>query len=489
VSKRVLFIDDELELWEDIFRKELSSYGFEIKCESDPSKAVEIIEAYQPDVVMLDIRFPGGNLGKPTLKKIKALFSDLPVMMITGTMDKAEFQPEDYALADYRYAKAAITDGDFSDLAHRLDQLIEKYRSNRLTQSPESAIKANLEKYGFVVGETPGMKMVAEMINKVADQDVTILITGESGTGKELVARAIHGLSKRRDQLFQTIVCAAIPKDLLESELFGHERGAFTGAIVTKKGKFEVGDRGTLFLDEIADMSPEVQVKLLRFLQERKFERVGGHQSIISSARIIAATNKDLKQMIQESRFREDLFFRLNVVSIHVPPLRERKEDIPLLFKYFVEKANLESGKKILPILRDDVKSLLVGYTWPGNIRELENVIHRAVALAEENILQTINFPDLTQNDKPNRPVFPDVPALIDQIFLGKIKWQDLKDTFAAKSQIRREILLLIESRWRREHQRRITAREMATLLDTTYNNMRRILSECQIRLTGRYKQ
>ncbi|MBW1801811.1 MAG: sigma-54-dependent Fis family transcriptional regulator, partial [Deltaproteobacteria bacterium] len=325
MTKRVLFIDDELDLWEDQIREELKQFDFEVRGEENPSNALNAIGSYRPDLVLLDILFPGGYLGKPTLVKIKEKHPDLPVIMITSTMDKNEYKPEDYALSDYRYSKAALADGDYSDLAQQIDRLIEKSRSNRSKDLNDSG----LARYGFIVGNTHGMKEVTEIIEKVADQDQTVLITGESGTGKELAARAIHRLGKRKNEPFVTVVCAALPKDLLESELFGHEKGAFTGAVSQKQGRFELAGGGTIFLDEIAEIPPETQVKLLRFLQERTFERVGGTVMITSNTRIIAATNRDLKERVRQETFREDLYFRLNVVSIHVPPLRNRMKDLP----------------------------------------------------------------------------------------------------------------------------------------------------------------
>ena len=472
--KHILFIDDQLDLWEQILRDELRRYNFEVEGEENPSKALELIESYKPDVVLLDIQFPGGNLGKPILEKIKSKYPRLPVMMLTSTMDKSEYRPEDYALADYRFAKIALTGGDFSDLAYQLSQIIEKHKSN----------SDFFARYDFIVGKTAAMQTVTETIEKIADQDITVLITGESGTGKELVAQAIHKLSKRKEQPFLVVVCAAIPKELLEGELFGYEKGAFTGATSTKKGKFEIAESGTIFLDEIGELSPDTQVKLLRFLQEKTFERVGGNQVITSKAHIIAATNKDLTKLIQEERFREDLFFRLNVVSVHLPPLRERKEDIFLFFKYFIEKANQASGKKILPIMRDDIKEIMNAHVWPGNIREMENMIFSAVALAEENILQISNFPNLT-GTKDNGILFDyNIAALVDQIFYGQLTWLDLRGKFGTRGNIRREILLKIKERWEKEHKRYPTQKEMAALLKTTYGNMRRILSDNKINLS-----
>jgi len=483
MSKRILFIDDELQLWEDILREELSAFGFELKGESDPANALQVISKYKPDAVLLDILFPpSGNLGKPTLEKIKNRYPSLPVIMITSTMDKEDYNSEEYEQADFRYAKLALADGDYSDLAATLEKAIEKYQGSQSSQEKAAEPDSGLIRYGFMVGSSSAMKKIAETIDKVAAGDLSILITGESGTGKELLAKAIHRLSTRKDKPFLPIVCAAMPNELLESELFGHEKGAFTGAVALKKGKFELAEEGTIFLDEIAEIPTETQVKLLRYLQEKTFERVGGQQAIISKARILAATNRNLEKEIAKGTFREDLFYRLNVISIHLPPLRERKEDIPIFFKYFADKASMISGKKVLPVLREDVKSIFFRYDWPGNIREMENSILRAVALAEENILQTKNFPEIIEKKEGNGQALSDVSAIADKIMNGKLTWDDLKVNFGSKSPIRREVLLALQIRWEQKHQQRPTAKELANLLHTSYGNMRRVLSEYDIK-------
>lgn len=482
VPKRVLFIDDELELWEDNLREELVAFDFEIKGEADPRNALKMISEYNPDVILLDILFPEGNLGKPTLEKIKDKYPYLPVVMITSTMDKEDYNAAEYAQADFRYAKLALADGDYSDLATTLENAIEKYKNLSASREKIKSADSGMDRYGFIVGTSPQMKEITETIDKVAAGDLSVLITGESGTGKELVAKSIHRLSNRKNKPFIPIVCAAMPKDLLESELFGHEKGSFTGAVAQKKGKFELAEEGTIFLDEISEVPLETQVKLLRFLQEKTFEPVGGSQVLISKARIIAATNKNLEEEMASGTFREDLFYRLNVISIHMPPLRERKEDIPLFFKFFLEKANLISQKKILPVLRGDVRAILIRYEWPGNIREMENAILSAVALAEENILQSKNFLAIMEKKDRNIQLVSDISSIVDQIMKEEMTWNDLKDAFGAKSPIRREVLLALQKRLQFDHKRRPTAKELSELLHTSYNNMRRILSELKIK-------
>jgi len=244
-----------------------------------------------------------------------------------------------------------------------------------------------------LVGQSPAMRAIYEMVARVADSPSTVLITGESGTGKELIAKALHRGSTRRDKPLIKVNCAAIPKDLVESELFGYEKGAFTGAVGSKPGRFELADGGTLFLDEIGEIPVEIQVKLLRALQESEFERVGGIKTLSVDVRLIAATNRDLKALIAEGRFREDLFYRLAVVPIALPPLRDRKEDIPLLVHHFIEKYDRRLGKRVEGI-EDEALQVLMGYAWPGNIRELENLMERSVLFADGPRIEAASLPD-----------------------------------------------------------------------------------------------
>jgi DNA-binding NtrC family response regulator len=480
VDKRVLFIDDEFGLWEKALREELANYGFELRCEGDPSRALKQIESFKPDIVLLDILFGDQLLGKLTLEKIKKKYPDLPVMMITGTMEKSEYRPEDYVLADYRYAKAALTGGDFSDLAAQLDRLIEKARSKREGKEDDTG----LDRFGFIVGKTKAMREMAEMVQKVANQEHTVLIRGESGTGKELMAKAIHCASPRSGKPMVKVSCAAIPETLLESELFGHEKGAFTGATQRRIGRFEEAGGGSIFLDEIGDLSPGTQVKLLRILQDKEFQRLGSNLSLKTDVRVITATHRNLEEAMKKGLFREDLYYRLNVITIYMPPLRERKEDIPLFFEHFVRRANELSQKKVLPILRDDVKDLLTGYPWPGNIREMQNAINRAVSLADENILQVSNFGEMTKETNEEYKLTSDVSEIVDRIYKGELAWSDICKEFGAKGVIRKEVLLKIIDRWMKENQRRPSSEELADLLFVSPGNMRRVLSEWSIKLT-----
>jgi DNA-binding NtrC family response regulator len=480
MNKRVLFIDDQFKDWEGLMRKGLDSFGFDLKGEEDPWAVLKVIESFKPDVVLLDIVFPGGNLGKPTLENIKKKYPNLPVMMITSTMTESAYNAEDYALADYRYAKAALTEGDFQDLAFQLDTLIKKAKTKKKGKEDDGG----LSRLGFIVGKTKFMKEVAEIIEKVAENNSTVLIQGESGTGKKLIAQAIHKLSSRNGKPFVVADISTYAKTLVQDELFGHEPGAFTGATRRKKGRFELANGGTIFLDEIGEIPTHTQLLLLRVLQERQFERVGGEETVELDVRIIAATNRNLNKEMTEGRFREDLYFRLNTVPIHIPPLRERKEDIPLFFEHFIEKANKEFNKKILLTLRNDVKERLQSNPWPGNIRQLENFINRAVTLADENILQISNFPGLSKKDAEDDDMSSNKANIANQIFNGSLTWADFTKEFKTRSNMGKEVLLQIIDRWQNTHQTRPSIKELAVLFNVTEPNMRQILHVCGIKLS-----
>lgn len=469
-TKRVLFIDDQLDEWEDLLKEELGQFGFELKGEADFRNALDAISTYNPDIVLLDIMFPEGPKGQPTLLKIKNKHSALPVVILTGTQYDPKYKKDEYNLADYRYAKEGLKNGDFSQLAGKLDSIIEQYKKTKEGHSPFSD-------FGFIVGKTPAMAQVAEIIQGVAESNVTVLITGETGTGKELIAKAIHSSGNRARNPFVAINCGAIPENLLESELFGHTKGSFTGAIADKKGLFEVAEEGTIFLDEIGDLSLSLQVKLLRILQERRFKPVGSVTELVFKGRIIAATNKDLAEMIHERSFRDDLYFRLIGVEIHLPALRERADDIPDFFSFFVEKANkTENPKvKILTELRDDVKKLLTDYDWPGNIREMESIINRAVAIAGENVLQPGNFPEMLRKREKDNGIGANISLAVEKLFRNEISWDDIKIEFGAKGSLRKKFMQAIVDRWRKEYGSEPKGRELAKLLKITPVNFRRL--------------
>jgi len=382
-TARVLIADDEDGLrW--VLEKGLRQAGYEVTAVRDGDEALRAFSEAPFDLVFLDIRMPGTD-GLTVLAKLRALASDAHVIVMTahGTMETA-IQAMQRGAYDY-LAKPFDLD-EVLLLAERA------LAAGRLTQEV-ARLKTGLQEvweFGALIGRHPRMQEVYKTIGRIAASDVTILLRGESGTGKELVARAIHHYSRRAGRPFVAVSSAAIPGTLLESELFGHEHGAFTDAKERKLGKLELAHGGTLFLDEIGDMPPELQTKLLRALQERTIERVGGQESLRIDVRVLAATNRDLETMMREGRFREDLFYRLNVVTVTLPPLRERRRDIPLLVEHLLAKYAAELGERgVAPEALDR----LVGHDWPGNVRELENVVQRAMVMATTGVILPEHLP------------------------------------------------------------------------------------------------
>jgi len=380
---RVLIADDEDGLrW--VLEKGLRQAGYEVTAVRDGDEALRAFSDAPFDLVFLDIRMPGTD-GLTVLAKLRALAGDAHVIVMTahGTMETA-IQAMQRGAYDY-LAKPFDLD-EVLLLAERA------LAAGRLTQEV-ARLKTGLQEvweFGALIGRHPRMQEVYKTIGRIAASDVTVLLRGESGTGKELVARAIHHYSRRAGRPFVAVSSAAIPGTLLESELFGHERGAFTDAKERKLGKLELAHGGTLFLDEIGDMPPELQTKLLRALQERTIERVGGQESLRIDVRVLAATNRDLETMMREGRFREDLFYRLNVVTVTLPPLRERRRDVPLLVEHLLAKYATELGERgVAPEALDR----LVGHDWPGNVRELENVVQRAMVMATSGVILPEHLP------------------------------------------------------------------------------------------------
>jgi two-component system response regulator PilR (NtrC family) len=383
--ENILIVDDEkslLDLLSVVFKKE----GYGVKTASSGVQAREILEKEAVDLVITDIKMPQTS-GMDVLKFAKGLNPETPVILITayGSIKQAIDALKAGAL-DY-----VVKPFDVEELKILVARGLEKLR----LKEENILLKRDLkDRYAFekMVGKSRTMQEVYTLIEKVAATDSTVLVTGESGTGKEMAARAVHSLSPRRDNPFVSINCAALPENLLESELFGHAKGSFTGAVSDKKGMFEAATRGTLFLDEVGEMSPWTQVKLLRAIQERLVRRVGGNDEIPIDVRIIAATNQDLKKRIEEGKFREELFYRLNVISFEMPPLRKRTEDIPLLIAHFLEKYCTKLGKQ-LKRMTPDVFGLLEAYHWPGNIRELENIVERVVAIEDRETITAACLP------------------------------------------------------------------------------------------------
>jgi len=382
-TARILVADDEDSLrW--VLEKGLRQAGYEVTSVKDGASALKAFEAEPFDLVFLDVRMPGVD-GLEALGRLRAIRADATVVVMTahGTMDTA-IQAMQRGAYDY-LAKPFDLD-EVLLLAERA------LAARRLTQEVIE-LKSGLQEvweFGALIGRHPRMQDVYKTIGRIAGTDVTVLLRGESGTGKELVARAIHHYSRRAGRPFVAVSCAAIPGTLLESEMFGHERGAFTDAKERKLGKLELAHGGTLYLDEIGDMPLELQTKLLRALQERTIERVGGTDPIRIDVRVLAATNRDLGALMKEGRFREDLYYRLDVVTVNLPPLRERRRDIPLLVEHFLAKyaAGL-GGRGVAPEALDR----LVGHDWPGNVRELENVIQRAMVMATSGVLLPEHLP------------------------------------------------------------------------------------------------
>ncbi|MCI0404623.1 MAG: sigma-54 dependent transcriptional regulator [candidate division Zixibacteria bacterium] len=371
----ILVIDDK-ESMRGMLAETLSGEGYDVDTAADGRAGINRAREKKFDVVLTDLKLPEMD-GIAVLSQLKEADPDLAVIVMTafGTIETA-VEAMKLGAVDF-IAKPFDTD--------RLGVIIKKALENRRLVAENALLREELDQsLGFseIVGRSEKMVDVSRLIQKVAPSDTTALLLGESGTGKELFARAIHNLSPRKSRPFVAINCAAIPSELLENELFGSERGAFTGAVARKMGKFEIGEGGTVFLDEIGDMSPALQSKLLRVLQEKTFERLGGTKLISVDVRVIAASNVDLKEAIDKKTFREDLYYRLSVFPIKIPPLRERREDIPNLTNHFIRKFCLEM-KKPVKSLSQDAFSILDRYHWPGNVRELENTIERAIILCE----------------------------------------------------------------------------------------------------------
>ncbi|MCR5725405.1 MAG: sigma-54 dependent transcriptional regulator [Treponema sp.] len=370
----LLVIDDEKDIREGLAAN-FEMDGYDVRMAANGKEGLELLQNGDIDLVITDLRMPGVS-GEEVLKKVTAEMPGIPVIVLTGhgSIDAAV-----EAMRDGAY--------DFLTKPLNLDQLgmiVKRALENReLSLKHQQLLKETSDSHSLdnIIGKSTEMQRVLNMVRKVADTKASVLITGESGVGKEVFADALHKLSSRRDKSFVKVHCAALSETLLESELFGHEKGAFTGADSLHKGRFELAHGGTIFLDEIGEINMSVQIKLLRVLQEKKFERVGGEQTIEVDVRIIAATNRNLEEEVKAGRFRQDLFYRLNVIHLEVPPLRARKDDIPLLLNAFLEKFSTENGKHVTGFDQRS-RAALYKYDWPGNIRELENCVESAVVMA-----------------------------------------------------------------------------------------------------------
>jgi len=387
---RILVIDDEKN-YLLVLQTLLEDGGYTVTAVNDPETALAFLSESEVDVVVTDMKMPRVS-GQEVLQRVKKNWPYIPVLIMTA-FGSIESAVEVMKYGAFNYITKPFSNEELLLSVHNAVELAQAHRQYRLLQ------EAMQDKYGVhqIVGCSRAIRDVLVMVGRAAPSRATVLITGESGTGKELVARAVHYTSPRKDKPFLKINCAALPESIIESELFGHEKGAFTGAIGRHKGRFEQASGGTLFLDEIGELPPQIQVKLLRVLQEREFERVGGTETRKVDVRLIAATNRNLENDVREGRFREDLFYRLNVFQITPPPLRERKADIMLLADYLTEKYAAKNGKLIKRISQPAI-DLLTSYDWPGNVRELENCIERAVILARDMVLHSYNLPPSLQS-------------------------------------------------------------------------------------------
>jgi two-component system NtrC family response regulator len=381
----ILIVDDEKN-YLVVLEALLGPEGYEIFTADNARNAIRLIEESELDLVITDIKMPGIS-GMQLLEEAKKISPDLPIIMMTayGTIEMAveamKKRACDYITKPFQNEELKLT----------VKKALENYR---LVKENRFLSEALSDRYGYgnIIGKSKPMLEIYDLIRKVAQSKASVLIAGASGTGKELIAKAIHYDSSRKDRPFVSVNCGALTETLLESELFGHEKGAFTGAVAMKKGRFELADGGTLFLDEVGEMPPALQVKLLRVLQEMEFERVGGTKTIQVDVRVLSASNKNLKEEVVEGHFREDLFYRLNVINIEVPPLKERVEDIRLLVNHFVQKYGQDESKNKIQLSAGAWKALY-SYGWPGNVRELENAIERAVVLSSNGQIDLEDLP------------------------------------------------------------------------------------------------
>ena len=394
---KLLIVDDEKNIREGLAAS-LKMDGYETACAAGGEEGWKLFEKGDIDLVITDLKMPGMDGGE-LMRRILAGTPGFPVIILTGH-------------GTVENAVSAMREGAWDFLTKpvnldRLSLLVKRALENRSLVLRQREMEADLDRrrtFENIIGKSSAMRKVFDMISRAAPARASILVTGESGVGKELVADAVHSLSPRKDKPLIKVHCAALSENLLESELFGHEKGAFTGAASRRRGRFELANGGTLFLDEIGEIDQNIQIKLLRVLQERQFERVGGEETVETDVRLVAATNKDLKAEIEKGHFREDLYFRLNVVTIHVPPLRERKEDIPLLAAAFLREFAAENGKTVEGF-HEKAYSRLYAYNWPGNIRELRNCIESAVVMCRKSVITEDDLPPALQSSDDENSV------------------------------------------------------------------------------------
>lgn len=424
-KQKILVVDDEKSMC-DFLEIMLHKEGYEITSTTSGEKALELLDNNLYSMVLTDVKMPGTD-GFEVLRKTKEVSPETVVIMITaygspeGAVTAIKEGAYDYITKPFRVEEVKLT------IKKSLERSSLIRENIRLRQAVE-------ERYKFwnLIGKSPKMQRVYDLVEKVSQTKANVLITGESGTGKELVAKAVHYNSARKDRSFITLNCGAIPENLLESELFGHMKGSFTGAIANKRGLLEMAEAGTLFMDEIGELSLSLQVKLLRVIQEREFKRVGGTEDIKIDVRIISASNQDLQQKVAQGGFREDLFYRLNVIQIKIPPLRDRKEDIPLLVNHFVRKYSADTGKEIEGISPEALE-LLLGYDFPGNVRELENIIERSITLETASTIAERHIRSYLNERMISKSMPPSLEIPEEGMDLNKVV-EDLEKAFILKA-------------------------------------------------------
>ncbi len=424
-KQKILVVDDEKSMC-DFLEIMLNKEGYEVTSTTSGEKALELLDNDLYSMVLTDVKMPVVD-GFEVLRKTKEVSPDTVVIMITaygspeGAVTAIKEGAYDYITKPFRVEEVKLT------IKKSLERSTLIQENIRLRQAVEDRYK-----FWNLIGKSPKMQRVYELVEKVSQTKANVLITGESGTGKELVAKAVHFNSARKDRSFVTLNCGAIPENLLESELFGHMKGSFTGAIANKRGLLEMAEGGTLFMDEIGELPLPLQVKLLRVIQEREFKRVGGIEDIKVDVRIISASNQDLQQKVAHSSFREDLFYRLNVIQIKIPPLRERKEDIPLLVNHFVRKYSADTGKEIEGISPEALE-LLLGYNFAGNVRELENIIERSITLETTPMIADRHIRSYLNERMISKGIPPTLEIPEEGMDLNKVV-EDLEKAFILKA-------------------------------------------------------
>ena len=415
MQQRILIIEDDQTL-ADYISLILKEHGFEVTATYSGAQGLELLRKEKFHLVLTDLVMPCGISGLDVLKEISASKIDVPVIVVTA-FASVDTAVEAMKLGAFDYVTKPF---NVDELIITINRAIEVSKLKRENAKLREELR---KKYSFkgLIGISPKMLKLYELIEKISDTDCTVLITGESGTGKELIARTIHFNSPRAQKPFIPVNCAAIPASLLESELFGHEKGAFTGAFSTRIGRFELANHGTLFLDEIGDLDPSLQAKLLRAIQEKEFERVGGVKTIKVDVRIIAATNRDLEELTRIGKFRDDLFYRLNVVQIHIPPLRERREDIPLLLDYYINEFSKKMKRNPFEFTAEAMEHL-INYNWPGNVRELRNLVESLMILVRGNRVNVSDLPErfLTRSQYPESIKITEREELEHYLLQGK---------------------------------------------------------------------